>query len=112
MKKKAIYTKDHKAVIKKLIRTRNEAGLRQDDVAKKLGVTQPHISDLEAGQRRIDLILLSTLSKIYKTPFVILVSSKVRLLNLNDMDLLLKKTEFKSLHPLISSFRALLKNLD
>lgn len=110
MKKKAIYSKDHKAVIKKLIRARNVAGLRQEDVAKLLGSTQPHISDLEKGQRRVDLMLLKRLSQIYKSPFVILVSSKFKLYTLQDIESLIKKKKLKPLHPIASNFGALLKN--
>ncbi len=109
---KSIYTKDHKAVVKQLIQARIEAGLRQEDVAKKLGVTQSHISDIESGQRRIDLILLGALSKIYKSPFLFLVSSKIKLLNLKETEEIIKRQAPESRQSFISGLRILFKNLN
>jgi transcriptional regulator with XRE-family HTH domain len=63
---KTIYSKGHKALIEKLIKARKDAGLLQEDAAKLLGRTQPYISKIEAGQRRIDLIQLKEFAKIYK----------------------------------------------
>ena len=64
--KKTIYSKEHKELVEKLKKARIEAGLDQIDAAKKLGRTQSYISKLESGQRRIDLIQLKELAKIYK----------------------------------------------
>ena len=63
---KTIYSKGHKALVKKLIEAREKRKLRQEDVAKLLGRTQSYISKIEAGQRRIDLIQLKEFAKIYK----------------------------------------------
>ena len=63
---KTIYTKEHKALIERLIKARKETGLKQKDVAKLLGTTQSFISKIEAGQRRIDIIQLKEFGKIYK----------------------------------------------
>ena len=63
---KAIFSKDHKYTIKQLKKARLEAGLDQADVAKILGKTQPHISKIEAGQRRLDITQLKEFAKIYK----------------------------------------------
>ncbi len=63
---KTIYSKEHKALVNKLIKAREKLGLRQEDVAKLLGRTQSYISKIEAGQRRIDLIQLKEFAKIYK----------------------------------------------
>jgi len=40
--------------------------LDQADVAKMLGRTQPHVSKIEAGQRRLDVTQLKEFAKIYK----------------------------------------------
>lgn len=64
--KKTIYTDEHKELVKKLVEAREKAGLKQEDVAKSLGKTQSYISKIESGQRRIDLIQLKHLAKIYK----------------------------------------------
>jgi len=63
---KTIYTKSHKYLVKQLIRARKEAGLRQEDVAKKLARTQSYISKIEAGQCRIDVVQLKEFAEIYK----------------------------------------------
>ena len=41
---------------------REEAGLKQSDVARTLGRHQPFVSNLESGQRKIDLIELIDLA--------------------------------------------------
>jgi len=64
--KKTIYTKSHKYLVKQLIRARKEAGLRQEDVAKKVVRTQSYISKIEAGQRRIDVVQLKELAEVYR----------------------------------------------
>jgi transcriptional regulator with XRE-family HTH domain len=63
---KTIYTKEHKSLVGKLIKTRQKAALKQEDVAKLLGKTQSYVSKLESGQRRIDLVQLKELAEIYK----------------------------------------------
>lgn len=65
---KAIYTKDHRYLVEQLRKARLEANLNQEDVAKLLGKTQSHISKIEAGQRRIDIVQLKEFAKVYKKP--------------------------------------------
>ncbi len=66
--KKTIYSKEHQRLVGLLIKAREEAKLRQEDAADKLGRTQSYISKIESGQRRIDLVQLQELAKIYKKP--------------------------------------------
>lgn len=63
---KAIFTKDHKYTVEQLKKARREAGLDQLAVAKLLGKTQSHVSKIESGQRRIDIVTLKEFAKIYK----------------------------------------------
>jgi transcriptional regulator with XRE-family HTH domain len=63
---KAIYSKDHKYIVEQLKKARKETGLEQAEAAKLLGKTQSHISKVEAGQRRIDIVSLKEFAKIYK----------------------------------------------
>ena len=63
---KAISSKDHKYIVEQLKRARHEAGLDQIEVAKLLGKTQSHVSKVEAGQRRIDIVALKEFAKVYK----------------------------------------------
>jgi transcriptional regulator with XRE-family HTH domain len=65
---KAIFSKDHQYTIEQLKKARIETGLDQADVAKLLGRTQPHISKIEAGQRRLDITQLKEFAKLYKKP--------------------------------------------
>jgi transcriptional regulator with XRE-family HTH domain len=63
---KAIYSKDHKYIVEQLKKARKETGLEQAEVAKLIGKTQSHVSKVEAGQRRIDIVALKEFAKIYK----------------------------------------------
>ena len=63
---KVIYSKDHKYIIERLKIARLEAGLDQTEVAKLLGKTQPYVSKMEAGQRKIDVVTLKVFAGIYK----------------------------------------------
>lgn len=72
--KKTIYSQEHKHIIERLKQARSEAKLEQTEVAKKLGVTQSYVSKLESGQRRIDLVQLKELAKLYKKPLEYFIS--------------------------------------
>jgi len=66
--KKTIYSTEHVKVIERLIQSRDDANLTQFEVAIKLGKTQSFMSKVEAGQRRVDVILLRELATIYNKP--------------------------------------------
>ena len=61
-----IYSKEHRNLVQRLKKARQEAGLDQTAVAKVLGVTQSHISKIESGQRRIDIVQLKLFVRVYK----------------------------------------------
>lgn len=63
---KTIFTKSHKYLVGRLIKSRKQAKLRQQDAARKLGKTQSYISKIESGQRRIDTVQLKELANVYK----------------------------------------------
>ena len=65
---KAIYSKDHKYIVEQLKKARRGANLDQAEVAKLLRKTQSHVSKVEAGQRRIDIVSLKEFARIYKKP--------------------------------------------
>ncbi len=46
-------------------KAREETGLTQADVAKKLKRPQSHISNVESGQQRVDVVELQFFAKIY-----------------------------------------------
>jgi transcriptional regulator with XRE-family HTH domain len=63
---KSIYTKEYKKVIERLKKARQESGLKQIEVVKKLGKPQSYISKVEKGERRVDIIELKKIADIYK----------------------------------------------
>ena len=64
--KSSIYSKDHKELVEKLRKARREAQLDQKQTAKLLGTTQSYVSKLESGQRRVNVVQLKELAKVYK----------------------------------------------
>jgi transcriptional regulator with XRE-family HTH domain len=65
---KSIYLKEYRAIIDLLKKARLESGLTQVEVAKKLNKPQSYISKCEAYERRVDLLELTKLARIYKKP--------------------------------------------
>lgn len=65
---RAIYSDEHKIIVKHLKRARTEAGLSQIEAAKKLSKTQSYLSKIESGQRRFDVLQLKEFAKIYNKP--------------------------------------------
>ena len=62
---KSIQTKEYAYFVEKLRKARLEAGLTQTQVAKKIGRPQSHISNIESGQQRVDIIELKRFTKLY-----------------------------------------------
>ncbi|MFA6587917.1 MAG: helix-turn-helix transcriptional regulator [Patescibacteria group bacterium] len=60
-----IYSKEHKKLIERIIQARKEADLSQMEAAKRLGRSQSYISKIEVGQRKIDVIELKKIAKVY-----------------------------------------------
>ena len=58
---KSIYTGEYSTVIRLLRQARDDAGLTQVDLAKRLGQTQSFVSKFERGDRRLDIIQLRTI---------------------------------------------------
>ncbi|PIP23726.1 MAG: hypothetical protein COX90_02055 [Candidatus Nealsonbacteria bacterium CG_4_10_14_0_2_um_filter_38_17] len=63
---KSIYSKEYKRVVDRLKKARDEAKLKQTEVAKKLSRPQSYISKIERGERRIDITELKKIADIYK----------------------------------------------
>lgn len=53
----------HSALVEYLITKRQQAGLKQSDLAERMGVYQSFIARLESGQRRVDVIELIQLGE-------------------------------------------------
>lgn len=55
---------------------RTSAGLTQVEVAKQLAVPQSFISKCESGERRVDVVELQALARLYKKSLTYFVGSK------------------------------------
>lgn len=64
--KKSIHTKEYACFVEHLRKARNESGLTQVQVAKKLRRPQSYISTIESGQQRVDVVELQRFAKLYK----------------------------------------------
>ena len=62
---RSIRTKEYAYFVERLQKARHEAGLTQVQVAKKLKRPQSHISNVESGQQRVDVVELQAFGKIY-----------------------------------------------
>lgn len=62
---KSIQTKEYAYLVERLRKARIEAGLTQVQAAKKIGRPQSHISNIESGQQRIDVIELKRFAELY-----------------------------------------------
>ncbi len=58
---KSIYSREYAAVLRLLKEAREEAGITQVDLAKKLGQSQSYVSKVERGDRRLDIVQLRTI---------------------------------------------------
>jgi len=68
MADKAVHSSEYKKIIELLKRARVAADLNQAEVAKKLKKPQSYISKVEAGERRLDVLELKELARVYKKP--------------------------------------------
>jgi transcriptional regulator with XRE-family HTH domain len=57
---------DRQVLGERLKEAREYVGLKQDDVAKKLGIPRSALSNIEAGSRKVDAIELAQLAKLYQ----------------------------------------------
>lgn len=62
---RSVYNDDYKKLIEKLKQARLDVGLSQQSVAEKLNKPQSYISKVESGERRLDVIEVKALAKVY-----------------------------------------------
>lgn len=62
---KSIHTKEQAAFVARLKQAREEAGLTQVEVAKKLKRGQPYVSKVERGELKVGVVELQQFAKLY-----------------------------------------------
>jgi len=64
MARSGVKARRRKVLLGLLRDARREAGMRQADVAAKMGKPQSFVSNYESGERRLDLLELQTLCEV------------------------------------------------
>ena len=62
------HTLEYKAFLKRLVAARRLAELTQEEVASALAWPQSRVSRMESGERRVDVIELKSLARVYERP--------------------------------------------
>lgn len=62
---KSIHTKEQAAFVARLKQAREDTGLTQVEVAKKLKCSQSYISKVESGELKVGAVELKQFAKIY-----------------------------------------------
>lgn len=62
---KSIYTREYDVVLGLLREARDRAGLTQVELAKKLKQSQSFVSKIERGDRRLDIVQLRTICRLF-----------------------------------------------
>jgi transcriptional regulator with XRE-family HTH domain len=66
--KKTIHSPDYRRLLRLLKEARSARRLTQEDVARELGWTQSFVSKCERGERRLDVLELAALARVYRRP--------------------------------------------
>jgi transcriptional regulator with XRE-family HTH domain len=78
---KSIYSKEYGLFLELLRKAREDRGLTQIEVAKRLGQTQSFVSKVERGERRLDIVELRAFCSAIGTGFTTFVSQIEKTLN-------------------------------
>ncbi|MGB9475149.1 MAG: helix-turn-helix transcriptional regulator [Candidatus Udaeobacter sp.] len=62
------YRKHYRAFLASLRRARQDAGLTQVEVARRLSRPQSFVSKVESGERRVDFVELQYFARLYRKP--------------------------------------------
>ena len=70
MARSSIKVRRREVLLRLLRQARVDAGLRQTDVAKRLGKPQSFVSNYESGERRLDLLELQMVCEALSVPLL------------------------------------------
>lgn len=68
MKYSEVYQTRYTHFLERLKQARLDAGLSQEEVAQRLGISQSIVSRSESGDRRVDVIELLAFADLYHKP--------------------------------------------
>jgi transcriptional regulator with XRE-family HTH domain len=71
---KSQHTEQYRRLLEALRKAREQAGLTQGEVAQRLDTYASFISKVEAGERRIDVVELAALCRVYGIKLVALLT--------------------------------------
>jgi transcriptional regulator with XRE-family HTH domain len=71
---KSIKTESYQVLIALLKQKRQDQGVTQDDLAKKIGLDQTFVSKYETGERRLDVIELRRVCEALDMDFIEFIS--------------------------------------
>lgn len=63
-----VHSPTYRVFLDRLRSARQQAGLRQADVARQLRKPQSYISKCESGERRVDVVELAAFARLYRLP--------------------------------------------
>jgi len=72
---KSTFSKEYEIFLGKLVSARKEAGLTQEELARRVRRTQSWVSKVERGERRIDVIELREVCQALERSFPIFVKA-------------------------------------
>jgi transcriptional regulator with XRE-family HTH domain len=73
--RKSIHRAEYQILVEMLRESREQAGVTQAGLSKALGRSQSFVSDVERGQRRLDIIELRDICRCLKLDFLGVVSN-------------------------------------
>lgn len=67
--RKSVFSRNYETFLTQLRKARKRARLTQEQVGKRLGITQSEVSKCERGERRIDIVELRAWCKALRVSF-------------------------------------------
>jgi transcriptional regulator with XRE-family HTH domain len=71
---KSVHTREYAVLLKLLRETRRAAGVTQVQLAERVGESQSHLSKMERGEVRLDLVQMRTICRALGTTLPALVT--------------------------------------